>query len=160
MDRDHALAVESNFCEQVHWGDHDPFEYMGNVNWGGVMDQRCWTAGWTSVMALLGDFGPPHYCTSICVRSWWIRCACCVDLINKNKTKGEVRGGTSAILNCGHLGPMLPKIPGRAAVKGPQVAVHRIATKPGVCCHFSYFFNLRFRIRKNDSCDAATRRKS
>ena len=36
-------------------------------------------------MALLSDSGPPHYCTSICVRSWCTRHASCVDLINKTK---------------------------------------------------------------------------
>jgi len=36
----YALAIESNLCEQVHWRDYDPFKYIGNVNWGGVMDQR------------------------------------------------------------------------------------------------------------------------
>ena len=46
------------------------------------MDQCFWTAGWTSVMALLGGSGPPHYCTSICVRSCCTRLASCVDLIN------------------------------------------------------------------------------
>jgi len=25
----HALDVESNLCEQVHWRDRDPFEYSG-----------------------------------------------------------------------------------------------------------------------------------
>ena len=45
------------------------------------------TEGWTSVMALLGTSGPPHYCTSICKRSWCNRRASCVDLINTPKKK-------------------------------------------------------------------------
>ena len=32
------LTVESNLCEQVHWGDHDPFKYTINVNWVGILD--------------------------------------------------------------------------------------------------------------------------
>jgi len=55
------------------------------------MDQSFWTAGWTSVMALLGGSGPPHYCTFICVRFWYTSCASCLDLINKkNKQKKTI----------------------------------------------------------------------
>jgi len=43
------------------------------------------SAGWTSVMTLLGDSSPPDYYTSICVRSCCTRRASCVDLINKTK---------------------------------------------------------------------------
>jgi len=48
------------------------------------------TAGWTSVMALLGDSGPPHYCTSI--HSWCTRRASCVDLIIKKQKKWGIVG--------------------------------------------------------------------
>jgi len=41
-------------------------------------------------MALLCDFGPPHYCTSICVRSCCTRRASCADLNNQKKKALEL----------------------------------------------------------------------
>ena len=65
---------------QVYWE-----RKLGQINGSTFFE----TAGWTSVMALLGDSSPPHYCTSICVRSWCtVIDTLPVDLINNlNKNK-------------------------------------------------------------------------
>ena len=86
-------------------------------------------------MVLLGDFGPPHYCTSICVRSCCTGRASYVDLINKKKQKKSITQFQGLFLFC-HC-----KLPGyclRTIIQPLTETERLLVFSYRVCIYFTY----------------------